>query len=280
LFLSKSSTIQYTKEILQKYNIRPSKKMGQNFLIDPEIAKQQVMFADLTSDDVVLEIGGGIGILSYYIAEYAKKAIVIEKDKRLCEHLKQMFSTSLNVEIICDDALKIDLPKVDKVISNLPYSISSDILFKIINETQFKIAILMLQEEFIERILAKPGDSNYGRLSIGVKRYCDVRILRKVSKYAYFPVPKVDSTIIELIRKNKKVDYTFEQIFYYTVKGIFNFPRKTVRAAIVQWLKRKPDMLSKVLQCIEVKDLMEKRVRHITIEDIEQISKCIQRIQN
>ncbi len=252
--------------------------MGQNFLIEPSIAKQQVDYAEINNTELVLEIGAGIGILTYFIKQKSDRIIVIEKDKRLCEHLRETFKE--NIEILCTDALKITLPQVDKIISNLPYSISSDIMFKIISETNFKKAILMLQEEFIERIMAKPGSEKYGRLSIGVNRFCNVRVLRKVSKNSFYPIPKVDSTIIELTRKQYNIDDDFEIVFYETVKGIFNFPRKTLRSAIHQWLKRTPETLQKVISCPEISQLLDKRVRQITINDFEIIAKCVQLVKD
>ena len=278
MFFSKSQTTQYTIQILRKYGIRPSKKMGQNFLIEPRIAEQQVNFAEIINNEKVLEIGGGIGVLSYQIAKRAGETIIIEKDKRLCEHLIQLFKSHENVQIICGDALKIKLPKIDKVVSNLPYSISSDIIFKLIEETDFKIAVLMLQEEFIERLTAKPGSEKYGRLAIGVNRRCDIEIQRKVSKFSFYPVPKVDSSIIKLKRKKIERDSDFEIIFFETVKGIFNFPRKTLRSAINQWLKRRQEILQEILTCNEISNLFDKRVRHLTSKDFEEIAKCIQRI--
>ena len=171
---------------------KPKKKLGQCFLIDKNFVNKAVESANLTKDDIVLEIGLGKGILTEELAKNAKKVYVIEIDKSLepyANRLKEMYD---NIEIIWDDALKVDLDKLDfnKVVANLPYQISSPITFKLIKRG-FDLAVLMYQYEFAKRMVAKEGTKDYGRLSVSVQSRADVDFISKIPPTAFYPKPKV-----------------------------------------------------------------------------------------
>ena len=149
--------------IMKSCGIKPNMKLGQNFLIDEKIAEDQINHANITKNDTVLEIGPGLGVLTSKLAKLAKSVIAIEYDKRLYSYLKTMVPE--NVELINGDALALNFPSFNKFVSNIPYQISSPLLFKLI-DYHFDIAIIMLQAEFAQRLCAKPNTKAYSRLTV------------------------------------------------------------------------------------------------------------------
>ena len=202
------SLAKQTKKILQSNKIQLNKNLGQNYLIDDFKRKKIINFGNLNINDVVLEIGPGIGTLTLEIAKKVKKVVAIEQDIAISKILKNRLKEESieNVEIINKDALKIDFPYFNKIISNLPYQISSPITFKFL-EYDFDLAILMYQKEFAERMIAKVGDKNYSRLSAMLYFKGKVEFLDNVSPESFIPKPKVNSSLIKLTPlKNKDIE--------------------------------------------------------------------------
>ena len=213
------------------------KKFGQHFLKDLSIAKKEIRYADLTKQDRVLEIGPGYGILTRLLAGKAGEVIAVEIDPKLVFHLK--ISMPSNVKIIEGDILKIDLNKLsfNKIVSNLPFHISSPITFKLL-EYNFDKAILMYQKEFAERMIAKTGDKNYSRLSVMLSYKAKCRILEYVSKRCFYPPPKVDTCIVELIPYKTPPFHIENEVFFSNlVKEFFNHRRKKIRYTIKSLFK-------------------------------------------
>ena len=183
---------------------RKQKMLGQNFLIDSNISKRIVDSAEISEGEKVLEIGPGRGALTELLSSKGN-LIAIEKDKWLAVVLKQKFKE--NVEIIEGDILKWNVPPIDVIVANLPYSISSPILFRLFNY-EWTRAILMFQEEFANRLVAKPGSKIYGRLSVMANHFVDTKKLFKVSKTAFQPQPKIHSQVVKLVRREP--DYTLD----------------------------------------------------------------------
>ena len=208
-------------------------KLGQNFLTDINTAKREVEYAKINKKDAVLEVGPGKGILTKLLSEKAKRVIAVEIDTKLFENLKTILPK--NVELINEDILNLDLeklPKFNKIVSNLPYQISSPFIFKIL-EYDFELAVLILQKEFVERLVAEPGDKNYSRLSVSVfyKAYCE--LLETVPKGRFRPAPKVDSAIVEILpRKYKPFELKDEGVFYELVKNLFSHRRKKIKTIL------------------------------------------------
>ena len=244
-------------------------KLGQNFLINKKIAEKEVEYASINMRDTVLEIGPGQGILTYFLASKAKKVIAVEIDKKLVEKLKKTLPE--NVELINNDILKIDLknlPKFNKVVSNLPFQISSPFTFKLL-KYDFELAILIYQKEFADRMVAKPKTSSYSRLSVNVYYYANCEILEVVSKSCFRPQPKVDSRMIKLIpRMNPAFNVDDENFFFDLTKNLFNFRRKKIGTII------------NYLYDFEYKDIpfIEKRVEELTPEQIGDLSNYLYRI--
>lgn len=187
----------------QKFTFK--KFWGQSFLVDENIIKKIVTAANLKTSDYCLEIGAGAGFLSWALADKVKELIIIEKDKELTEFFKQKFSRFKNITIINADFLKINLNEIlskekkYKIIANLPYSISSLCINKILtNNKYFKVIYIMLQSEIARRIASKPGNKIYGSLSVFVQYFCETEILFKVSANSFYPVPKVESSFVFL----------------------------------------------------------------------------------
>ena len=207
---------------------RKQKMLGQNFLIDSNISKRIVDSAEVSEGEKVLEIGPGRGALTEILSSKGN-LIAIEKDKWLAVVLKQKFKGS--VEIVEGDILKWEVPPIDVIVANLPYSISSLILFRLFNY-EWTRAVLMFQEEFANRLVAKPGSKKYGRLSVMANHFVSTKKLFKVSKTAFQPQPKIHSQVVKLIRR--KPDYTLNDFntFKKVVKSIFTHRRKKIRNCI------------------------------------------------
>ena len=167
-------------------------RMGQNFLCDANILRKEVLVADVVGK-TVLEIGAGDGRLTEKIIEGgALKVLAIEKDKELASGLKDKFNGNPHVDVITDDFLEIEPIHADIIMGNIPYYISSAIIFRL-KDYDFERAVLIIQKEFAEKMVAKPNDSNYGRLSVTAQLAFDVELVQKVPRHLFSPAPKVDS---------------------------------------------------------------------------------------
>jgi len=229
-----SDLLSMTKTLIKKYRLRCKKSYGQNFLVDDFIQQKIIDCASLNKDDIVLEIGAGLGALTLPLAKRVKEVIAIESDKRLFDVLSVILKGNKNVELICQDALNFDytsLKKPYKVVSNLPYSISTQIMIKLLGYNgKITEMILMFQKEFAERINASHGTRNYGFLSIIAQYHTDIDICFSVKKDSFFPMPKVDSSVIKLsFLKRPKVLVRDEKLFFNLVKASLSYKRKTLR---------------------------------------------------
>lgn len=235
----KLSSSKITKDIVQRYGFKFTKSLGQNFLINESILDEIVESANISDDDVVLEIGTGIGTLTSKLCERAKKVIAVEIDKNLLPILQETLSDFDNITIINKDILKIDIneeltnlginQKI-KVVANLPYYITTPIIMKILEEkVNVDCMVLMLQKEVANRMNATTSTKDYGSLSIAVQYYCDTDIVCKVPKNSFIPEPNVDSLVIKLsVNEKRKVDIEDEELFFKIVRGSFSKRRKTI----------------------------------------------------
>lgn len=200
----------------------------QHFLVDSRVADRILDYAAITEDEAVLEIGGGEGILTERILARTRDLTVIELDRELAQHLQETFP---DATLIQGDALDVDLPNFDVCVSNLPYSISSEITFRLLRH-DFDRAILMYQKEFADRMVAEPGTSEYGRLTVAVHLYADVEMLETVPRTAFDPRPRVDSAVVRLTRRRPEYDVPDEEFFLNILRGVFTQRRKTLRNAL------------------------------------------------
>jgi len=220
-----------TVSVLRKYGIRPSKRAGQHHVIDPSLLERIVGYAGISKKDEVLEIGAGIGNLTRLLAERARKVIAVERDGRFVKILRERLRSYPNAKIVHDDVLQLKLPKFDKVVANLPYGISSDVTFMLLDH-DFELAVLMYQWEFAERLIASPGSNDYGRLTVNVYYRADVEMLEKVLPSAFLPKPKVFSAVVRLRPREPPFKVTDEKIFFDVVRALFQHRRQKVRNAL------------------------------------------------
>ena len=203
-------------------------KKDQHFLIDNRVIGRIIEYADLTGEDTVLEIGAGYGNLTKELASRAGKVVAIEVDAALAQSIPRLE----NIDIIVGDALKTEFPKFNKVVSNLPYSISSPVTFKLL-EHDFDFAILMYQYEFAKRMVALPGTKDYGRLSIAVQYYSDVEMLEIVPPSAFNTPPDVKSAIIRMTPRPPPYEVKDREFFMKFITAAFSQRRKKLRNALV-----------------------------------------------
>ncbi|HLB59682.1 MAG TPA: 16S rRNA (adenine(1518)-N(6)/adenine(1519)-N(6))-dimethyltransferase RsmA [Bdellovibrionota bacterium] len=228
------------KKFLQEAGIRPRKSLGQHFLHDENIANNIVEAAYIKKTESVVEVGPGLGILTERLLEKTPNLTVIEKDSKMQEALRERFSDAIRqdqLKILCDDALKVDwktFPKELVVVSNLPYQISTPILFLFIDlGDQIDRMVLMFQKEVGDRLLAKPGTKAYGVLSVLVQLCFEIRKCFVVPSSAFFPAPKVTSIVLSFSRRPKPAaEINDEQLFKKVVKAAFGTRRKTLLNAL------------------------------------------------
>ena len=202
-------------------------KLGQHFLVDEAIALRIAEYADLGPDDWVLEIGPGEGSLTAALAARADQVYAVEIDPELAAQLTGRFS---NVQVVTGDALKVELPECNKIVSNLPYQISSSLTYRLLSRP-FDMAVLMYQWEFARRLKATPGSDEYGRLAMTAGFFCRIEVLEKVSKMAFRPVPQVDSAIVRLLpRPDRPPGEAADPI--RLAEGLFNNRRKKVKKGL------------------------------------------------
>lgn len=262
-----------TLKILKENNIRLNKRKGQNYLVDSNILTKIVEHSEISPGDVLLEIGAGIGTLTIPLAAKAKKVIAVEHDPKIAAVLEKRLQNLdiFNVEVIVADATKIDFPEFNKVVSNLPYKISSPITFKLL-KYNFDYAILMYQLEFAQRMVANPGDSNYSRLSLMLHFCADIDLLFEVSKHCFFPEPQISSAVIKM-RPNKKAK--IDEFFIKTSRALFQHKKKKVRNALLDSFHEIADVDKKEAKELVSKldpRLLSERVVKLDPEDVMVIS--------
>ena len=228
------------KDIKERYGFRLSKSLGQNFLTDKNIIDRIVEGAAIKEDDLVIEIGPGIGVITREAAMAAKKVIAVEIDKKLIPILNETLADCSNVEILNEDILKTDVNALIegcgesisgvKIIGNLPYYITTPIIMKLLEEGVRADSItVMMQKEVADRIKASPGTKAYGALSVAVQYYCNAEAVVDVPKEVFVPQPKVDSTVLRLsIREQSPVVLYDRDVFFRCVKAGFGQRRKTL----------------------------------------------------
>lgn len=229
-----------TRAILEKYGFSFKKSLGQNFLIDTNILKKIVSFAELTDESGAIEIGPGIGALTEQLARSSKKTVAFEIDQRLLPILEDTLSPYPNVKVIHNDVLKADVGEVIAaefadisdlmVVANLPYYVTTPIIMKLLEEhLPIRGIVCMLQKEVADRISAKPGTKDYGSLSIAVQYYTEAETVMIVPKTVFVPQPNVDSAVIRLTRReNRAVQVKDENFFFQVTKASFAQRRKTI----------------------------------------------------
>jgi len=217
---------------------RPSKRLGQNFLLDQSIASEIVSSIRPSETDTVLEPGPGHGTLTRLLQTKAGKVVAIEKDPVLVRELRETFKDHSNVVIVEGDILKTDpLPDFNKLVSTPPYYLSSKLAL-FLSKTKFDVASVVFQKEFGERLLAEPGTREYGRLTVSVRRRLNIEKIREISRTGFRPRPKVDSILLRMTPQQslRQLD---EPLFEEVVREVFTQRRRLVRGALLHFLSKK-----------------------------------------
>jgi 16S rRNA (adenine1518-N6/adenine1519-N6)-dimethyltransferase len=229
-----------TIEVIQKYGFAFQKKFGQNFLIDPHVLEKIIASAGVTKDDMVLEIGPGIGTMTQYLAESAGRVVAVEIDNNLIPILQETLKDYDNVTVIHNDILKVDIAELAekynggrpiKVVANLPYYITTPIIMGLFeSHVPIDNITVMVQKEVADRMQEGPGSKNYGALSLAVQYYAEPYIVANVPPNCFIPRPSVGSAVIRLTRhKDAPVQTKDEQMMFRLIRASFNQRRKTLQ---------------------------------------------------
>lgn len=232
------SVLKETRFIMNKYHISANKNLGQNFLIDDETVLGIVNTANVSKDDLVIEIGPGLGTLTKELLERAGQVTCIELDKRMIEILQDRFSMYNNFELINSDVLKVDLKEIikksnlanTKIVANLPYYITTPIIMKLLEERlEIQTITVMIQKEVADRLITKPGTGDTGAITYAINYYSEPKRVLEVPNTAFIPEPKVNSSVIQLqILKEPKVKVEDEAKLFDLIKTAFMQKRKTL----------------------------------------------------
>ena len=282
-----------TQMILKNYKIQANKSLGQNFLVDDNIINKIIDSSDLSKEDLVIEIGPGLGVLTNQLLQKAYKVIAIEIDEKMVEVISDRFKFFSNLKIINDDVLKVNLNELIKlekkealingtkirsvkVVANLPYYISTPIIMKLLEERlDINSIIVMVQKEVADRLIAKTGTKLSGAITYAVEYYAETEEIVYVEKSSFIPSPKVDSKVIKLkIRKEPKTSVEDEQLLFDIIKKSFTQRRKTLVNALVNYnFVKNKDEAVKILKDIGLSTNVRGEV--LTLEKFAELNKQI-----
>ena len=277
--------IQETKFILKKYNLKANKSLGQNFLINKEVLEKIIESADIGKEDLVIEIGPGLGTLTEFLLEKAQKVICIELDKNMVNVLNDRFLLYNNLEIINEDVLKLNLNQIIKnekqnlqiknvkIVANLPYYITTPIIMKLLEDRlDIESITIMIQKEVADRLIEKPGGKKCGAITYSINYYSEPKGIMDVDKSSFIPEPEVTSEVIKLkIRKNPIIKVKNSENMFKIIKFAFLQRRKTLLNALVlnNVFSSKEDAI-KVFEKLKIN--INVRGEKLSLEDYAKIS--------
>ncbi len=265
-----------TKKILQQNHQFAKKMFGQNFLIEENILKKIIEQGEVSSSDCVIEIGPGLGTLTEFLAIHSKHVLCYEIDSDMIAILNQTLSSYSNITIVHQDILKVDIKKdIDtyfpknskiKVISNLPYYITTPILFRLLQIPSISLMLFMVQKELGERMSGKPKTKEYNALSVLMNYYATCSIVHRVSRNCFYPVPNVESVLLLVLPKQNDYSVNNEPHFTKFVQNIFSKRRKTLINNITSYYPFSKEEITQVLLTLHFPK--EVRSEELTLEDI------------
>lgn len=269
--------LEETKYIMNKYDVHPNKRLGQNFLFDE--TSLQIIASEVTNEDTVIEIGPGLGTLTAILAEKAKKVIAVEIDSKMVQILQERFKLYNNVEIIQDDILHVDIDKIApkaKIVANLPYYITTSIITKLLN-TNIKDITVLIQKEVAERICAEPGTKKAGAITYFVKYYADSKIVADVPRECFIPSPEVESAVVKITKRDEKaVKVDNEKLFFEIIKTNFTQRRKTILNSLSRIIDK--EMLKNILKECKIEEVA--RGENLSLEDFAKITNQFEKMRN
>lgn len=275
------SILKDTKFIMDKYHITANKNLGQNFLIDDDTVSGIVDAANVSKDDLIIEIGPGLGTLTKELLDRAGKVICIELDKRMIEILNDRFSMYDNFKVLNDDVLKVNLKeliekekvKTTKIVANLPYYITTPIIMKLLEERlDIETITVMIQKEVADRLVTKPGTGDIGAITYAIHYYTNPKRVLEVPNTAFIPEPKVNSTVINLeVLKEPKVAVKDEKKLFEVIKTAFMQKRKTLLNALANSNKYgSKEQICKTLELLSIDNRV--RPEKLTLEEFAKIA--------
>ena len=277
--------LEETRFIMKKYNIRANKNLGQNFLINEEVVKNIVGCSNIEKEDLVIEIGPGLGTLTKYLLEKAGKVICIELDTKMLQILEDRFSLYNNFELINNDVLKVDLKNIIekektegkiknvKIVANLPYYITTPIIMKLLEEElELESITVMIQKEVADRLIATPGEKNTGAITYSVYYYASSEAIMEVPNSSFIPEPEVTSKVIKLnIRKEPIVTPKDKEKMFKIIKYAFMQKRKTLLNSLTNnGVFENKQKGTEILNSLGIKENV--RPEELTLEQFEKIS--------
>ena len=277
-----------TKFIMKKYGIKANKNLGQNFLVDENIVNQIVEKSQIDNEDLVIEIGPGLGTLTQKLLEKAGKVISVELDTNMIIILQERFKLYPNFELIHSDILKLNLKEIidkekdnkkikkAKIVANLPYYITTPIIMKLLEEKlDLETITVMVQKEVADRLTVIPGNKNTGAITYSVYYYSEAESIIDVNKDSFIPKPEVDSKVIQFkIRKLPAVETNNEKEMFKIIKNTFTQKRKTLINALVNTnIVENKQIGLNILNKLNIKDNI--RAEELTLEDFAKITELI-----
>ena len=275
----KKMALNETVALLKKLNIKPSKKLGQNFLIDKNVLKTILAKSNLTNSDTVVEIGAGLGALTKEMLKIAKKVISFEIDKRLYEYLSGELSVYNNIELINDDVLTSEIPQHDKIISNIPYTISGPLLEKLFYHPDSSPGTLIIEKSISKKLENYKSYQNFSRIAVTFNAFMSCIETLDIPKTSFFPIPKINLSLIKIVplfRLNNFLSESHNRKFFIKfISGLTQYKNKTVKNAINIFIKNEPSLKiqkSEVSQLINEMQIEEKKLFMFDTETLIRIS--------
>ncbi|MCK5631017.1 ribosomal RNA small subunit methyltransferase A [Candidatus Bathyarchaeota archaeon] len=261
-------------KLLREYGYSPSRRLGQYFMVNDYFLSLMSTYAGIQQTEVVLEAGPGLGFLTRCLARDASKVVAVEADSRMISILRNELADLDNVELIAGDILKIALPYFDKIVSNPPFSISSTLLLRILNNP-FRMAVFTFQKEFVQRLIASRGEKTYGAMAVVASRLAEVELMDEVPKEAFFPATEVESVIIRIRPKKNRQLVVDSEAFCSVVRALFTKRNRKVRNAIKPLLQPTGLKDTILLGRSEISKYLDKRVRDLKPLDFEVIADAL-----
>ena len=280
--------LEETKTLMKKYHIKANKSLGQNFLINSEVVKNIIESSNIEKEDMIIEIGPGLGTLTKYLLEKAGKVLCIELDSRMVNILEDRFSNDDKFEIINEDVLKVDLNKIIKenkeigkiknvkIVANLPYYITTPIIMKLLEEKlDIESITVMIQKEVADRLIETPGGKNTGAITYTVYYYCESEKIMEVPNSSFIPEPEVTSEVIKMnLRKEPPVNIENTKVMFMLIKSAYMQRRKTLLNSLTNskvFISKKEGI--EILKKLNLNENV--RPEELTIQDFANIAKII-----
>lgn len=269
------SLLEETKSILRRYRITPKKRLGQHFIVNDSIFQRLAECAALTGNDVVLDVGAGLGFFTRFLAGKCKKVLAVEVDPRLVKILRSNLKDLPNVEITEGNVLKTPIPQFNKVVSIPPYNISSDLLLWLF-ERDFACAVLVFQKEFANRIIASVGSEEYGWLAALAYYHFEIELFDDVPRWMFYPQPKVDSIVVRLNPKSPPPFPLKNKTFFkQLVQALFTRRNRKIRNTIKPFLTKYYKTAKDINQLVDALPFRDRRARELAPEDFGELSNVL-----